>query len=160
MNRDGTDRSAHVASRRYGLGLLVMALAVVAFLAMPEKVEARDCSKCNQWGACETVKRGAQNCTWYSVPGIRRCRAYGGPCPKGRDKGNAVLPTDMIPPSSGEFVVAGFFIDAMSRCAPVPPTPCRIRNGALLSSCGSPSHREPVGADKGVAGAPFSTPAP
>ncbi len=51
MDRDGTYRCADVAFCRYGPGLLVMALAMFAFLAMPEEAEARDCTKCNRWGA-------------------------------------------------------------------------------------------------------------
>lgn len=160
MNRDGTHRRAHVAARRYGLGLLVMALAVLAFLAMPEEVEARDCKKCNKWGACQIVKRGVQNRWWVSVPGMRRCRQSGPRCPKGRDKGSSVLPARVTVPLGDVLVVAGLTLDATAHCAPTRPIPCRIPNGALLSSCGSPPESDPVGVDKGVVAAPFATPAP
>lgn len=130
--------------------LLVVGWMVLGLVALPPEVEARDCSKCNRWGACQTVKRGAQNCTWYSVPGIRRCRAYGGPCPKGRDKGNSVIKAG-LPRQESEVLVAALVAGENSpACSPMPPRRCRIPNGAPLSSCGeqatdpAPAVRYPV----------------
>lgn len=115
--------------------LLVAGWMALGLVAVPPEVEARDCSKCNQWGACQTVKRGAKNCTWYSVPGIRRCREYGGPCPKGRDKGNSVIQVG-TPSQPSEVLIAGLVASESSlACSPMPPRQCLIPNGALLSSC-------------------------